>query len=161
MKRFLLWVILLAMPARSYAAPHLYRQTFSSALPENAQVRAALNWFARNLTLINGEQVQLTEIPSPPFREGPRAAAIKSMLASAGLNVHLDKTGNVIGELRGTNEKEVILLSAHLDTVFPPGTDVKVRRDALRMSAPGISDNGTGLAALVAIARALHEANIK
>ena len=53
------------------------------------------------------------------------------------------------------------MLTAHLDTVFPPGTDVKVRRDGDRLSAPGISDNGTGLAALVAIARAIHEANIK
>lgn len=149
------------MPARSYASPHLYRQTFSSPLPENAQVRAALEWFAHHLTAINDEQVRLTEIPAPPFQEGPRAVAIKSMLASAGLNVHIDKTGNVIGELRGANEKEVVMLSAHLDTVFPSGTDVKVRRDAQRLSAPGISDNGTGLAALVAIARALHEANIK
>jgi acetylornithine deacetylase/succinyl-diaminopimelate desuccinylase-like protein len=53
------------------------------------------------------------------------------------------------------------MISAHLDTVFPAGTDVKVTREPDRMSAPGISDNGTGLAALVAIARAIHEANIK
>jgi acetylornithine deacetylase/succinyl-diaminopimelate desuccinylase-like protein len=53
------------------------------------------------------------------------------------------------------------MLSAHLDTVFPAGTEVKVRRDGGRMSAPGISDNGTGLAALAAIARALHESQIK
>jgi acetylornithine deacetylase/succinyl-diaminopimelate desuccinylase-like protein len=121
----------------------------------------ALEWFAHNLASINDEQVRLTEIPAPSFQEGPRAAVIKSLLAAAGLNVQVDKTGNVIGELRGVNEKEVVMVSAHLDTVFPPGTDVKVRRDANRMSAPGISDNGTGLAALVAIARSLHAAHIK
>jgi tripeptide aminopeptidase len=149
------------MPARSFPAPQAYRQTFSSPLADNPQVRTALAWFARNVSTINDEQVQLTEIPAPPFQEAARAAAIKAMLSSAGLSVQIDKTGNVIGELRGSNEKEVVMFSAHLDTVFPPGTDVKVRRDAQRLIAPGISDNGTGLAALVAVARALHEANIK
>jgi tripeptide aminopeptidase len=159
--RGILWVILLAMPARSLASPHLNRQVSAPPLAENPQVRVAIEWFARHLTSINDEQVRLTEIPAPSFQEGPRAAAIKSLLASAGLSVQIDKTGNVIGELRGVNEKEVVMLSAHLDTVFPPGTDVTVRRDANRMSAPGISDNGTGLAAIVAIARSLHEARIK
>ena len=149
------------MPARPFPAPHVYRQTFSSPLAENSQVRVALAWFAHHISSINDEQVQLTEIPAPPFQESARAAAVKAMLSSAGLSVQVDKTGNVIGELRGTNEKEVVMLSAHLDTVFPAGTDVRVRRDAQRMIAPGISDNGTGLAALVAIARALHEANLK
>jgi tripeptide aminopeptidase len=160
-KRVFLWVILLAMPARSFPSPHLYRQVPVPSLAENPQVRVALEWFAHNLVSINDEQVRLTEIPAPSFQEGPRAAVIKSLLAAAGLNVQGDKTGNVIGELRGVNEKEVVMVSAHLDTVFPPGTDVKVRRDANRMSAPGISDNGTGLAALVAIARSLHAAHIK
>jgi tripeptide aminopeptidase len=160
-KRVFLWVILLAMPARSFPSPHLYRQVPAPSLSDNPQVRVALEWFAHNLASINDEQVRLTEIPAPSFQEGPRAAAIKSLLAAAGLSVQVDKTGNVIGELRGVNEKEVVMVSAHLDTVFPPGTDVKVRRDANRMSAPGISDNGTGLAALVAIARSLHEAHIK
>ena len=59
----------------------------------------------------------------------------------------IDKTGNVIVELRGANEKEVVLVAAHLDTVFPSGTDVKVRHEGSRMIAPGISDNGTGIAA--------------
>src|SRR4029077_19363709 len=54
-----------------------------------------------------------------------------------------------------------VVLSAHLDTVFPSGTDVKVHREKNRMSAPGISDNGAGLAALVAVARAIHEARIQ
>src|SRR6202040_3953547 len=80
---------------------------------------------------------------------------------ASGLEVQIDKTGNVVGELPGANAQEIVMLTAHLDTVFPPGTDVKVRREGTRMSAPGISDNGTGLAALVSIARAMHEAKIK
>ena len=118
-------------------------------------------WFARNLAWINEQQSRLTEIPAPPFQEAQRAAAVKLLLVSAGLEVQIDKTGNVIGELRGANEKEIVVLSAHLDTVFPPSTEIKIRRDGDRLLAPGISDNGTGLAALVAVARACHEARIK
>jgi tripeptide aminopeptidase len=105
--------------------------------------------------------VRLTEIPSPPFQEGQRAAAVKLLLSGAGLKVHSDEAGNVVGELRGANDKEVVILSAHLDTVFPAGTDVKVRHDGGRMSAPGISDNATGLIALAALARAIQEGRIK
>jgi acetylornithine deacetylase/succinyl-diaminopimelate desuccinylase-like protein len=140
---------------------HSTRYAFSAQLAENAQVRAALAWFAPNLSWINDQQARLTEIPAPPFKEAQRAAAVKALLSASGLNVQIDATGNVIGELAGINEKEFVMLSAHLDTVFPAGTEVKVRRDGGRMSAPGISDNGTGLAALAAIARALHEAQIK
>lgn len=161
MKRALVWVILFAMPVRSSLVRHSTRYAFSAQLAENAQVRAALAWFAPNLSWINDQQARLTEIPAPPFKEAQRAAAVKALLSASGLHVQIDATGNVIGELAGINEKEFVMLSAHLDTVFPAGTEVKVRRDGGRMSAPGISDNGTGLAALAAIARALHEAQIK
>jgi tripeptide aminopeptidase len=160
-KALLLCVILAAMPVRSPTALQDSRSSFASVTLDSAGVRAALAWFQKNLVWINDQQVRLTEIPAPPFQEGQRAAALKALLASSGLQVQIDKTGNVVGELPGTNAKEIIMLGAHLDTVFPPGTDVKVHREADRMSAPGISDNGTGLAALVAIARAIHEAKIK
>jgi tripeptide aminopeptidase len=160
-KHLFLWVILAAMPVRSPGVPQGNRPSPASQFADNAEVRSALAWFSRNLTWINDQQARLTEIPAPPFQEAQRAAAVKVLLSSSGLNVQIDKTGNVIGELPGTTDSEIVLLAAHLDTVFPPGTDVKVRREAERMSAPGISDNGTGLAALVAIARTIHEANIK
>ena len=128
---------------------------------ENPQARAALDWFEANITSINELQAKLAEIPAPSFQEEARAAAVEPLLAAAGLTVHRDKTGNVIGELRGSSEKEIVILAAHLDTVFPAGTEVKVRREGERMSAPGISDNGTGLAALVALARAMQAAKIK
>src|ERR1700675_4844781 len=149
------------MPARSVGIPQTNRPAPTSQLADNAEVRAALTWFSRNLAWINDQQAHLTEIPAPPFQEAQRAITAKALLATAGLDVQIDKTGNVIGELPGANNREIVMLAAHLDTVFPPGTDVKVRRDAARMTAPGISDNGTGLAALVAIARAIHEAHVK
>ncbi len=161
MKHFLLWVILMSMPLRSPLAAQSPRQPESPGIAESPLARAAMDWFDENLNSINELQARLAEIPAPSFHEEARAAAVEPLLAAAGLTVHRDKTGNVIGELRGSNDKEMVILAAHLDTVFPAGTDVKVRHDGERMSAPGISDNGTGLAALVALARAMHAAKIR
>ena len=158
------------MPVRS-AAPHAHRSSAAAltqqgpSLAENSQVRAALAWLQNNLPSINDTQARLTEIPAPPFQESQRAQAVKSLLESAGLSVQLDKAGNVIATLPGTSAKsvagEAVVLSAHLDTVFPSGTDTKVRREGGRLIAPGISDNGTGLAAIIAIASALQASHIK
>src|ERR1700756_2244299 len=161
MKRALVCAILLVMPVRSAAPSQAQRLAAGSRLAENAGVRAALEWLGHNISWINDTQARLTEIPAPPFQEEARAAAVGEVLAEIGLAVHPDKEGNVIGEFRGTNDNEIVLLSAHLDTVFPAGTNVKVHRDGNRLAAPGISDNGTGIAALVAIARALESAHVK
>src|SRR3989440_3411818 len=161
MKAAALCVTLLSMPGRRPSLPPPRRTLPAIQFAENPVVRAALNCSAQNLTWINDQQARLTEIPAPPFQEAQRAAAVKVLLAASGLEVQIDSTGNVMGELRGANEKEIVVLAAHLDTVFPPGTDVKVKREVTRMTAPGISDNGTGLAALVAIARAVHEAALQ
>jgi tripeptide aminopeptidase len=161
MKHAFVCVILLIMPVRSAASPHTPRQAQSSRLTDNARVRGALEWFTPNISWVNDQQARITEIPAPPFQEAQRATALKALLAEVGLQAQIDKTGNVIGELRGANEKEIVVIAAHLDTVFPPGTDVKVHRDGTRMTAPGISDNGSGLAALVAMARAVQSARLK
>src|SRR6516225_3978230 len=137
------------------------RNSATEQLPSGPQIRAALGWFATHQSWIDDEQARLTEIPAPTFQESDRAAAIKVLLSAIGLEVSNDRAGNVIGTLRGTSDKELVILSAHLDTVFPEGTDVKVHREKNRMSAPGISDNGAGLAALIAVARAIHEARIQ
>jgi acetylornithine deacetylase/succinyl-diaminopimelate desuccinylase-like protein len=106
------------------------------------------------------EQIRITEIPAPPFQENVRAAYMKKALASAGLRVEMDEIGNVIGEWPGTTP-DIVMLTAHLDTVFPAGTDVRVKREGGRILAPGISDNGTGLAALLALSKAFRDAKIK
>jgi tripeptide aminopeptidase len=154
-------VMLLGMPIKPVAPFPVSRTSAVSQLPSNAQVRAALDWFVPHRAWIDDEQARLTEIPAPPFGEAERAAAVKVLLSAIGLEVSTDKAGNVIGLQRGATEKEIVVLSAHLDTVFPAGTDVKVHREKNRMSAPGISDNGAGLAALVAVARAIHEARVE
>jgi len=160
-KHALVCVILLAMPVRSVASPHSPRQAQGSRLTDNTRVSAALDWFTPNISWVNDQQARITEVPAPPFQEAQRAAVVKELLGDAGLAVQIDKAGNVIGELRGVNEKEIVVIAAHLDTVFPPGTDVRVHRDGSRMAGPGISDNGSGVAALLALARALQFAHVK
>jgi tripeptide aminopeptidase len=108
--------------------------------------------------------IALTEIPAPPFGEEKRAAAFRDMLQKAGLSdVRIDAVGNVIARRRGTAPagQPAIVISAHLDTVFPADTDVKVRRTGTRLAAPGIGDDSRGLAALIAYVRALDAGGIK
>jgi len=139
---------------------NLTRKTAAAALQDDARVAHVLEFLRANASATTDEQIRITEIPAPPFHEGVRAAYMKKLFAAAGLRVEMDGTGNVIGEYAGTSQ-DIVLLSAHLDTVFPAGTNVTVKREGGRLLAPGISDNGSGLAALVVIARALRDAKIK
>jgi tripeptide aminopeptidase len=120
-----------------------------------------LDWITKNVPWLTDQQVRLTEIPAPEFNEARRGEFLKTIFEATGLQVRIDKTGNVIAERPGTDAKSVILLVAHLDTVFPAATDVHVKRDANRLTAPGIADNGAGLAALAGLARALSESRIR
>jgi tripeptide aminopeptidase len=139
---------------------NLTRKTAAAALQDDARVAHVLEFLQANASATTDEQIRITEIPAPPFHEGVRAAYMKKLFAAAGLRVEMDATGNVIGEYAGAAQ-DIVLLTAHLDTVFPAGTNVTVKREGGRLLAPGISDNGSGLAALVVIARALREAKIK
>ena len=159
-KRIAVCVILSAMPLRSTATPSAPKASRSLSLSDQAQVRSALAWLQQNVDWVTDLQIRLTEIPAPSFQEEKRAQAVAKLLAEQGLAVQQDKLGNVLGELRGRSD-QIVLLTAHLDTVFPPNTDVHARRQGDRIVAPGISDNGTGLAALVAIAKAMNVAHIK
>lgn len=109
--------------------------------------------------------IRLTEIPAPPFGETRRAEAFKADFEAHGLkDVRIDAEGNVTGVRPGrrTNGKgPFVAVAAHLDTVFPAGTDVTVRREGWRLAAPGIGDNGRSLATLLAWIRALDAAGLK
>ena len=103
------------------------------------------------------ELIALTEIPAPPFKEAARAKAFMTLLQQHRLaDVEMDGEGNVMGLRRGAGGAPgVLVVSAHLDTVFPQGTDVRVKREGTRLSAPGVGDDTRGLALLLAIVRAL------
>jgi tripeptide aminopeptidase len=109
--------------------------------------------------------VTLTEIPAPPFKEEARAKAYLEMLKAHGLtNVEMDAEGNVMGVRPGAATKgqgPFVVIAAHLDTVFPEGTDVKVKREGTRLMAPGVGDDTRALATLLAYLRALDAAGIK
>ena len=108
------------------------------------------------------EIVSLTEIPAPPFQEETRARAFAAMLDAQGLeDVGLDAIGNVTGLRRGRGNGSLVVIAAHLDTVFPEGTDVRVRREGTILHAPGVGDDTRGLASLLAFARALDAAGIE
>ena len=131
------------------------------AIAQHRKVAKALAWLEKNTDWVTLQQIAITEIPAPEFAESERAAYMAKLLAASGLSVHKDSAGNAIGVREGASEKNVILVAAHLDTVFPPGTDVRVRRARGRLEAPGIADNGAGLATIAALARALDEARVE
>jgi len=139
---------------------NLARKTSAAEAPTDPRVPRVLEILRGAVNETTEEQVRITEIPAPPFQESTRATYMKKLLASAGLRVEIDGTGNVIGEWPGASP-EIVMLTAHLDTVFPAGTDVRVKREGGRLLAPGISDNGTGLVALVALSKAFRDAKIK
>lgn len=109
------------------------------------------------------DMIAATEIPAPPFGEGARGAWMEERFRELGLDeVHVDDVGNVLGRLPAASatDTDPVLVAAHLDTVFPAGTDVTVHRDGPRLRAPGITDDARGLAALLAVARAVTRAGV-
>jgi tripeptide aminopeptidase len=137
----------------------------NTRIAELASMRAvhkAFGWMHLQEQRIRRWQMEVVAIPAPPFGEAERARWFATKFAELGLeNVHLDEEGNALGELRGEANVPVVMLSAHMDTVFPAGTDVTPREEEFRIVAPGASDNGAGLAGLLAMAAAMKHAGMK
>jgi acetylornithine deacetylase/succinyl-diaminopimelate desuccinylase-like protein len=142
-------------PAAQTAAPDVSRTLGSAGFREaKAFIRSDYDRFVKEL-------IALTEIPAPPFKEERRAAAYLAMLQQHGLSdVERDQEGNVMGVRRGTGGGPMLAVLAHLDTVFPEGTDVKVRRDGTRLMAPGIGDDTRALALMLSVIRAMNAAKL-
>jgi acetylornithine deacetylase/succinyl-diaminopimelate desuccinylase-like protein len=151
----------MAMATVSARNPAQGSRPVAEQLAQDSRVSRALAWLTSNSSWITDEQVRLTEIPAPPMQETQRAAYVKKLFGTLGLKSSADDAGNVVGERSGELADELVMVAAHLDTVFPAGTDVRVKRDGGRLLAPGISDNGTGLATMIGIARAMNEAKLK
>jgi tripeptide aminopeptidase len=128
----------------------------------SAQFKAAQEFLNGDYDRIVREIIQLTEIEAPPFKEEKRGRAYMEMLRQHGLtNVERDAEGNVMGIRKGSGEGPLIAIAAHLDTVFPEGTNVKVRKEGTRLHAPGVGDDSMALAVLLAIIRAMDAAKIQ
>jgi acetylornithine deacetylase/succinyl-diaminopimelate desuccinylase-like protein len=132
-----------------------------SKLAQDPACLRGLSWIDKNADWVTEQQIHLTEIPAPEFGEAHRGEALKALFALSGFDVRTDQAGNVIAERPGSDAKSVVLFVAHLDTVFPAGTDVRVKRERDHLTAPGISDNGAGLSAVAGLARALAESRIR
>jgi acetylornithine deacetylase/succinyl-diaminopimelate desuccinylase-like protein len=128
----------------------------------NARVKEALAYLERTEPQTIEEQIALCQIPAPPFKEAARAEDFRRRLVAQGLrNVRIDSEGNVIGERPGEPGGPTVVVSGHLDTVFPEGTDVTVKREGTVLRAPGIGDDCRGLAVVLATARALDAAKVR
>src|SRR5688572_10029617 len=128
----------------------------------NAVVRNALDRIKADNTWTIEQQVSICEIPAPPFKEERRAAEMKKRFEALGLrNVRIDSIGNVIAERPGTGGGPVVIFAAHLDTVFPEETDVRVKREGTMLRGPGIGDDCRGLAVLLSVAKAMAASNVQ
>ncbi len=166
--RFLLGLSCLVSLGASWMSaqtpPRSAAEVRAGQIISDPRFRAAVGIYERDHERFVAELIKLTEIPAPPFGEEPRARAYMAMLKDAGLeNVEMDAEGNVMGLWRGRSGGAVPLLAvaAHLDTVFPEGTDVRVKRSGTRLVAPGIGDDTRGLAFLLALIRAMREAKVE
>jgi len=136
-----------------------------SGIISSANFKSATTFFEGDHDRFVRELITLTEIPAPPFKEKARATAYLEMLRGLGLSdAEMDAEGNVMGIRRGTGnaaDRSVLAVLAHLDTVFPEGTDVKVKRDGTKLMAPGVGDDTRGLALILSIVRAMDAARFQ
>src|SRR6201982_1481223 len=129
-----------------------------SAAPE---IRSAFNWFRAQEPQLAHWQAEMARIAAPPFGEAPRAAWLSERFHEIGLDdVRVDDVGNVFGIHPGFG-KRYIALSAHIDTVFPAGTPLNIRQQGSRLFGPGVSDNGAGVTAMLAIVALLRSVRIR
>ena len=131
-------------------------------ISRNAKVKKAFNYIIDIEEKTIKNHIELTEIEAPPFKEERRAKEFAERLKLAGIeNVWIDSIGNVIGFLKGSVGNKNIAIDAHIDTVFPEGTDVKVRVKNDTLFAPGIGDDTRGLAMILTLAETIKKNNIE
>jgi tripeptide aminopeptidase len=132
------------------------------AMMREAPVRTALDAVKASEPETIEDQIRFCEVPAPPFKEAARGEVLRRAFTQLGLqNVRVDRAGNVIGDRPGESIHPRLVLAAHLDTVFPDDTAVKVTRRGALLQGPGIGDNCRGLAVLVAVIRSMNQANLR
>ncbi|HYW12906.1 MAG TPA: M20/M25/M40 family metallo-hydrolase, partial [Longimicrobium sp.] len=157
-------------PPVRIAAPALAALLAATALGAQAprvpdqdpRVRQALEHARATEPQAIEEQIAICQIEAPPFKEARRAEDFRRRLEALGLrNVRIDSVGNVIAERPGEPGEPVVVISGHLDTVFPEGTDVAVKREGTVLRGPGIGDDCRGLTIVLAVARAMEQAQVR
>src|SRR5207248_2920419 len=131
-------------------------------LLKDPAVAAALAWAKSHEPETIADQIRFSEIPAPSFHEEVKGRELQRVFQQIGLqNVRVDKVGNVLGEYPGSGPKPHLVMAAHLDTVFPEGTDVHVKREGSILRGPGIGDDCRGLGVLVSVAREMKKAKVQ
>ncbi|MDK2855464.1 MAG: hypothetical protein PWQ86_677 [Bacillota bacterium] len=157
---FLLTSTGLAEPAPYVVSPAV-RNVYHKLMSQPA-VKQGLDFLKADQERTVAEQREICAIPAPPFKEQMRAQDYLKRLAALGLrDVQMDAEGNVFGLRPGTGVGPKLLVAAHLDTVFPEGTETTVKEKDGRLYAPGIADDARGLAALLSVLRAFNATGIK
>lgn len=142
-------------------------QTTSFAKPlefglNKTQINSLNQTINDNFDNIINNTIDLTQTAAPPFKETNRAKKFMNLLQQTGLkDVEMDEEGNVMGVRAGKNKGPLLVVAAHLDTVFGADTDVNVRRDGNRLYAPGIGDDTVSLAIMLEIIKAMDNAKIQ
>ena len=132
-----------------------------SRLAASPDVRTAYNWFRTQEPQLTHWQMEMARIGAPPFGESARSAWLAERFREVGLDdVRIDDVGNVFGVHPGFGQRYVAL-SAHIDTVFPANTPLNIRQQGSRLYGPGVSDNGAGVTAMLAIAALLRSVRIR
>ncbi|MEO7651163.1 MAG: M20/M25/M40 family metallo-hydrolase [Bryobacteraceae bacterium] len=137
--------------------PLLKGAATAGELAQSREMRDLLQWFTREKQWISEQHLELCRIPAPTFLEHQRAEWMAAQLQIYGCEVQIDRAGNVVAFPTPDRKGPLIALTAHLDTVLAPKNreEIAVDRDG-RFRGPGVCDNGAGLAALLAVARALQ-----
>jgi len=129
----------------------------AAELMSHVAVARAFRYFETNADKITAEQIGICSVPASPFGEEERAEYLRQKFSELGLTeVEIDEEGNCLGLLRGASLAPLIVVSAHLDTVFPRGTNFTIVKREHKLFAPGIADDGCGLAALLALAHVIQ-----
>ncbi|HMF96715.1 MAG TPA: M20/M25/M40 family metallo-hydrolase [Vicinamibacterales bacterium] len=131
-------------------------------LIKDPAVKAAIDAAKATEAQTVDDQIRFCEIPAPSFKEEARGRELQRVFQQLGLqNVRIDKVGNVLGDYAGAAARPHLVMAAHLDTVFPEGTNVKVTREGAVLHGPGIGDDCRGLAVLVAAIREMKKAKVQ
>lgn len=134
----------------------------ASALAVDGRVQEAFRLIEELEPWTMDNLIRITEIPAPPFMEDERAEAFLEMVRALGVSeAYRDEEGNVIGIRPGTAGDRVLVVSAHLDTVFPEGTDVTVQFRGDTLYAPGVGDDSRGVAMLLTLLRTMNEMDME
>jgi tripeptide aminopeptidase len=135
-------------------------------LAAGPEVRSAYNWLRTQEPQLAKWQMEMARIPAPPFGESARGAWLAERFREVGLDdVRIDDVGNVFGVHPGFTGSGLgqrhVALSAHIDTVFPASTPLNIRQQGSRLYGPGVSDNGAGVTAMLAIAALLRVVRLR